>query len=596
MQQGYSPFGPPQAQPPPPSRGPWIIVLVVGLIVVALMVVAGAGAIMAFRMHRGKAKAVATKAATVAAWSDTASPVPISSDDPMHGDRDALVTMVVFGDLQDPFTKRLTTTIDSLESLYGHGDLRVVWKNDPLAFHTHAHEAAEAARGVFEQGGSDAFFQFAHRCVDDQSALRASSYRSWAATAGVNGDDVVDGLSAGKWTSRVDDDATLAKSLGVTGTPTSFINGVKVSGAQPLSTFQTTIDTELARARTLVASGVARDHVYVRASTTAFAAPKPKTTATTKSPSPPMEYVAVGDSPTLGPKTALVTIVEFSDLQCPYCLKADATMRQLRTTYGDSLRIVWKNDPLRFHTQAAPAAEVALEARARNGEAAFWSMHDAIFAKQGGPGGTSGFRRDDLLDVAATHGVPRATADSAITLRKHGHEIDGDIMLAKSLGVTGVPTFFINGRRLSGAQPYAKFESVVEDELSHAKRLVASGTPRSQVYEAALASNTGLRVTTTRAGSGRAAVFGDEVSVRYTGKLDSGKVFDEHASAPFPFALGENVVIKGWEYGLVGARKGEKRTLVIPPDLAYGSAGRPPTIPPSATLTFEMEVVSVDEQ
>lgn len=95
------------------------------------------------------------------------------------------------------------------------------------------------------------------------------------------------------------------------------------------------------------------------------------------------------------------------------------------------------------------------------------------------------------------------------------------------------------------------------------------------------------------------ADIGDEVFVHYTGKLETGQVFDsskEGGRGPLPFKLGEGRVIPGWEQGIRGMCVGEKRKLIIPPHLAYGTNGHPPTIPPEATLTFETELVNINKQ
>jgi FKBP-type peptidyl-prolyl cis-trans isomerase len=98
-------------------------------------------------------------------------------------------------------------------------------------------------------------------------------------------------------------------------------------------------------------------------------------------------------------------------------------------------------------------------------------------------------------------------------------------------------------------------------------------------------------------GKGREAKVGDSVRVQYTGTLLSGVKFDssyDHGGEPFKFTLGQSQVIKGWDQGVPGMKIGGKRRLRIPPDLAYGAAGSPPTIPANAALVFEVELVGID--
>ncbi len=118
----------------------------------------------------------------------------------------------------------------------------------------------------------------------------------------------------------------------------------------------------------------------------------------------------------------------------------------------------------------------------------------------------------------------------------------------------------------------------------------AAGTP-------APPNPTKLETDDVKVGTGREARTGDTVHVQYTGKLMNGTKFDssyDHGGDPFKFTLGKGEVIKGWDQGVVGMKVGGKRRLRIPPELGYGAAGSPPTIPANAGLVFDVELVSID--
>ena len=178
--------------------------------------------------------------------------------------------------------------------------------------------------------------------------------------------------------------------------------------------------------------------------------------------------VALGSSPSLGKKTALVTIVEFGDFQCPFCARADKTLASLRAQYGDDLRVVWKNEPMAAHNNAKPAAELAMDAADQRKD--FWAVHDALFAAQ------SSLDDATLAQIASSNGVKRTTT--------HHKSLDDDHALAQSLGVVATPVFFINGRKLVGAQSADAFKKIIDDRLADARARVAQGTKAEDVYTA----------------------------------------------------------------------------------------------------------------
>ena len=182
------------------------------------------------------------------------------------------------------------------------------------------------------------------------------------------------------------------------------------------------------------------------------------------------------DDPQRGSREALVTIVAFSDFQCPFCSRAAATLTELEASYGADLRIVWRDQPLPFHQNAEPAALLAREAYAQQGDAGFWRMHDTLFANQ------QQLERDDLLRYAREQALDVSRVRRALDGRAALPKIQASSALGNRIGASGTPTFFINGRKLTGAQPAAAFRTMIDEELRTAGARVLAGTARANVY------------------------------------------------------------------------------------------------------------------
>lgn len=162
--------------------------------------------------------------------------------------------------------------------------------------------------------------------------------------------------------------------------------------------------------------------------------------------------------PALGAKDAPVTIVEFTDFQCPFCEKTENTLKELRTKYGDKIRLVHMDFPLPFHSHALDAAKAA---RCANEQGKFWPYRDALFANQ------SKLAPADLKATAKTLGLNTAKFDSCFDKAKYESQVKADQAAGEKVGVDGTPAFFIDGRPLTGAQPTPKFEEIIDDELAN---------------------------------------------------------------------------------------------------------------------------------
>ncbi|MFA6237615.1 MAG: DsbA family protein [Bacteriovorax sp.] len=178
-----------------------------------------------------------------------------------------------------------------------------------------------------------------------------------------------------------------------------------------------------------------------------------------RKPSRPVFDVNVKDAPFKGASDAKVTIVEYSDFQCPFCSKAAAIVAEVEKKYGSKVKVVFKNFPLPFHSQAKIAANAALCANEQNSKL-FWKMHDAMFADQ------SKLDKDNLVASAKKIGAKEAEFKSCLEAEKYKAVIDNDMAEGQKLGIKSTPTFFVNGKLVSGAQPIEVFSEVIDEELA----------------------------------------------------------------------------------------------------------------------------------
>ncbi len=160
--------------------------------------------------------------------------------------------------------------------------------------------------------------------------------------------------------------------------------------------------------------------------------------------------------PSKGPENAKVTIVEFSDFQCPFCGRAAQTVDQVMEQYAGKVRLVFRHFPLDFHQEAPKAHEASLCAHEQN---KFWEYHDVLFENQQALG------PEQLVKHATELGLDEAKFKECLDGGKHAETVQKDLAAGKSHGVSGTPAFFINGRLLSGARPVEDFKRLIDAEL-----------------------------------------------------------------------------------------------------------------------------------
>ncbi len=164
-------------------------------------------------------------------------------------------------------------------------------------------------------------------------------------------------------------------------------------------------------------------------------------------------------NPARGPEDAPVTMIEYTDFQCPYCSRVQGTIRQVMSRYDGHIRHVFKHLPLPMHQNAPLAAEASLCAADQGN---FWQLHDLMFKKY------SSLNRE-LIDAQATElGLDMTLFADCLEKKVHAEHVKTDTDEARGFGITGTPGFLINGQIITGAQPYENFVEIINDELKRA--------------------------------------------------------------------------------------------------------------------------------
>ena len=385
---------------------------------------------------------------SVAALADTgeASAPAAGSDPRSKGKADAPVTIVEFSDFQCPFCSRwVSQTYPTLLKDYiDTGKVQLQFRDFPLTqIHPNAQGAAVASRCAAEQG---VYWEMHDKLFGSQAEWSGlpdpkETFGGYASALGIDQAAFAACLTSGKFDQSIQDDLQAGQAAGVSGTPSFLINGELLVGAQPADAFKQAIETVLA------------------GGTLAAAQP----TAVPAGPPQPLD-VPIGDAPVKGDANAPMTIVEYSDFQCPFCSRFTTdtlgTLLDEYVTTGKA-KLVYKDFPLeQIHPQATKAAEAARCVRELGGDEAFWAMHDKLYAGQQEWSGNEG-AVDIFAKYAGEVGVDAAKVKACIESGKQTAAVQADLQEGIQLGVQGTPTFFLNGQAFVGAQPITNFRQAI---------------------------------------------------------------------------------------------------------------------------------------
>jgi protein-disulfide isomerase len=167
--------------------------------------------------------------------------------------------------------------------------------------------------------------------------------------------------------------------------------------------------------------------------------------------------IVAGNAPSFGAASAKVTIVEFSDFQCPYCSRAASVTKQIKDKYGDKVRFIFRQFPLSFHANAHLAAEAALAA---NAQGKFWQFHDVLFANQ------QKLDADSLNEHAQKAGLNVQAFKASLEKHEFAATVDADQKLGEQVAVQGTPTMFLNGARVGNPTDFASLSAEIDAALA----------------------------------------------------------------------------------------------------------------------------------
>jgi protein-disulfide isomerase len=335
-----------------------------------------------------------------------------------------VVTIIEFADFQCPFCATQAPDLRKLQREYPN-KVQVLFKNFPLQFHSRAKAAHLAAFAAGEQGK---FWEMHDLIFSHPDRLSDADLEQYAEQLGLNKDRFRSAVQSNSARAALENDIAEGQKLGINGTPTLIVNGHRIEGLQNYDHLKRVVEAEL-HGQSWPDDTTIQNSGTVQVQTT--------------------------EAPFLGSSSAPVTIVEFSDFQCPFCARAVPALERLVAENPGKIKVVYKNFPLDFH----PDSFLAHRAAAAAGQQGkFWEMHHLIFENQ------HSIKRDDLIRFAVQLKLDmqkfmRDLDDSALAKR-----IEADKEEGTRLGVSGTPTFVVNGKMASGfSEP--EFRSMIAREL-----------------------------------------------------------------------------------------------------------------------------------
>ncbi len=391
--------------------------------------------------------------------------VDLPAGTPIFGDKDALITMILIDDFECPFCGKLYTTFEELKKEYA-GKIRIAYINMPLQFHAKAKPAAYGAMAAHKQGKFWEMHDLLFKTQKEWS--KEADFNIWldkkAEELMLDGAKFKKDRESAEIKELVEKDIQFAEKIGVKGTPGTFINGRFVGGAYPKESFDKVIKEELERAMKLSQEkNIKGDALYLELIKDGKIEVASRERKQTEDPNKIYDIVLAGHEPVKGSKKAQITLVEYSDFQCPHCKRGSITMNELLSDYKGSVKVVFKNWPMGFHKQAEAAAKFGIAVKKLFGDDKFWKINELLFEKQT-EWSVAGYEKF-FEKYAKEADLNWAKIKKEMESPKTEEILKKDLLEAQKLNIRGVPTFFVNGKKFTGSQPKQAFKILIDEKL-----------------------------------------------------------------------------------------------------------------------------------
>jgi serine/threonine protein kinase/predicted DsbA family dithiol-disulfide isomerase len=387
--------------------------------------------------------------------------IPIG-DSPVRGSADALVTIIEFGNYQCPFSKGIEETLTKLRQKYPN-DIRLVWKDNPLAIHSLADGAAQLAREARRQDGDPGFWKAHDLLLNERFSPNPKALVKLGVELGLERKAVRAAISNRENHNAIDEDLKLADDFAVDGTPAFYVNGTRVApGASP-DELNAAVEAEMSRARALLAQGIGRSEIL---QTTTKQGRKGQPIEIRTYSFSELYYAGVGPA---DPKVVIVQLCSFDDLICQLIAPV---VEDLLKRYPKELAMAWVSVPGEDNPEGTRAAILGFVAFTKAGSDGFKKMSTRLLAAQDED---DGFSEKAMYRYAQEMGINKADVMKALKEPKMHAELMAVAKSVKNAGFVQIPGFLIckgddlcrsGGYFLSGAQSLRAFEKRIQLVLS----------------------------------------------------------------------------------------------------------------------------------